>query len=412
MKLSKDATSVLVATFSPWKKGKRLPINGNVEPLRDFFVPKVRRFTLIDQIYPGSDEIMPRIEVYEGKKQYFYRSSWWCYLLYPFLRIVNTKNSGETHISYKLRDFFSVVDWGMREAKPVDLFIGLESINGLAGIVLRGLGKVKKVIYYVSDYSPRRYASRWLNAIYLWLDRFCAMNADYIWDVSPAMQPARISVGLDPKKSAPVLIVPNALYPKQIRQAFENEVQTYSMVFMGTLGIMNGPDIAIEAVPLVRQKYPKATLHIVGGNATDLKRLYALVKRLRLEKSVKFYGFIDDREKISSLIRRFSVALAPYPHIPWSARLYGDATKIRAYLAAGLPVVTTSVPPLGKEAASFGAALVVDDTPQAIAEAVIRIFSDTTLDAAMRKGAIAFAKNNTWENEFQKVMKQMKDLAE
>ncbi len=412
MKLLKDATYVLVATFSPWKNGKRLPINGNVEPLRDFFVPKVRRFTLIDQIYPGSDEIMPRIEVYERKKQYFYRSSWWLYLLYPFLRVVNTINPGETHISYKLRDFFSVVDWGLRETKPADLFIGLESINGLAGIVLRGLGKVKKVIYYVSDYSPRRYENRWFNAIYLWLDRFCSMHADYVWDVSVAMQPARISVGLDPKKSAPVLVVPNALYPKQIHQVSKNEVQPYSMVFMGTLGIMNGPDIAIEAVPFILKKYPTAMLYIVGGNVLDLERLSALVKRLKLGGNIQFYGFIDDREKISSIIRRFSVALAPYPHIPWSARLYGDATKIRAYLAAGLPVVTTSVPPLGKVAAVQGAAIIADDTPQAIAAAVIRIFSDTQLYAKMRTRAIAFAKDNTWENEFQKAIKQMEDLVE
>lgn len=407
MKLSKDATSVLVATFSPWKNEKRLPINGNVEPLRDFFVPKVFRFTLIDQIYPGSDEIMPRIEVYEGKTQYLYRSSWWLYLLYPFLRVINTTNPGKTHISYKLRDFFSVVDWGLREGKPADLFIGLESINGLAGIVLRGLGKVRKVIYYVSDYSPRRYENRWFNALYLWLDRFCARHADYIWDVSSAMQPARISVGLDQKKSAPVLVVPNALYPKQISQAPKNEVQPYSMVFMGTLGIINGPDIAIEAVPFVRQKYPGAMLHIVGGNATDLKRLYVLVKRLKLGENVQFYGFIDDREKISSIIRRFSVALAPYPHIPWSARLYGDATKIRAYTAAGLPVVTTDVPPLGKEVAKAGGALIVGDDPKAIAAGVVRIFSEPTLYESMRRKALLFAKHNTWENEFTKAFRLM-----
>lgn len=404
MKLSKDKTSVLVATFSPWIDGKRLPINGNVEPLCDFFVPKVRYFVLIDQTYPGSDEVMPRIEVYKKTTKLLRRSSWWMYLLYPILKIVNTKDPGVTHISYKLRDFFSVLDWGIRDRTVFDLSIGLESVNAIAGIVLRRLGKVKKVIYYVSDYSPLRYGKTWFNTIYLWLDRYVAMHADMIWDVSPAMQPARISAGLEPSKSAPVTIVPNALYPNQIHQLPVKEIEPYSLVFMGTLGTINGPDLAIEAMPLILQSYPQTVLHIVGGNPIDLRRLFALVKRLKLNRKVVFHGFIDDRAKISSLIRTFSIALAPYPHIPGSARLYGDATKIRAYIAAGLPVVTTDVPPLGKEVAKAGAALIVGDTPKAIAAGVIRIFSKPALYGSMRKRALLFAKHNTWENEFAKAI--------
>ena len=44
---------VLIATFSPWKNGVRLPINGNLEPMRDYFVPRVKKVVLIDQVYPG-----------------------------------------------------------------------------------------------------------------------------------------------------------------------------------------------------------------------------------------------------------------------------------------------------------------------------------------------------------------------
>lgn len=407
MKVLKKDSTVLIASFSPWKKGKRLPINGNIEPMIHFFTPKVKKTVLIDQPYPGSDFVMPRIERYEGKKFLLGTSSWWLYLLQPFLKLTN--NDG-THISFKIRDLLSVIDEGIKEKKGFDFFIGFEAINALGGIVLRKLGKVHCVIYYVSDYSPKRYKQQWFNNVYLWLDRYCAKHADVIWDVSQAMQPARIAVGLNPKQSAPVLHVPNALYPKQIASAAKKDIIPYSLVFMGTLGEENGPDIAIAALPRILKKFPQTKLHIVGGGERDIERLKKKVDLLKVKEKVIFHGFVSDREQVSNAIRNYAIALAPYKYIEGSARLYGDATKIRAYLAAGLPTITTTVPPLGKEAEKYGAAIIVQDTEEAIAKAVMLLFTDEKRYLAMRKNAMGFAKNNTWENEYNKAFSQMKTL--
>ena len=403
-------TSVLIATFSVWKKEKRTSLNGNVEPLLDFFVPKVKKTVLIDQPYPGSDMLMPRIEVYEkGKKSAIFRSSALLYLLYPFLKIVNYH---DTHPSFKIRDFFSVIDWCLRDSTVFDYFIGLEAVNAMAGIFLRKFGKIKKVIYYVSDYSPQRFRIGIINTLYLWLDRFCASHADFIWDVSKAMQPARIKAGLEEKKSARALHVPNALYPVQIKTESMSKIVPFSLVFMGTLGVENGPDIAVEALPIVLRKFPKTILHIIGGGKEDVDRLQKLAEKLKLKEKVVLHGFIANREKVSEAIRIFYVALAPYPFIEGSPRLYGDATKIRAYLAAGLPVITTHIPPLGKEAAEKGAAILVGDNSEAFAKAIIQVFSTRNLYLRLRKNAIRFAKNNTWENEFAKAFEDMERIAQ
>lgn len=403
-----DAYSkVLIATFSPWKNGKRLPINGNLEPMRDYFIPKVRKTVIIDQVYPGSDFVMPHVETYlQSKLMHTSRVSWWLYFLWPFLALNNT---GATHIIFKLRDYLSVVDVGAREKNPFDIFIGFEAINALAGVTLRRFGKVKKVIYYVSDYSPHRYNVRWFNSLYLWLDRQAAIHADVIWDVSPAMQPARITAGLDRHKSAPVIVVPNALYPGQIQFADQRRMKKNSLVFMGTLGEENGPDIAIKALPTVRKKFPDATLHIIGGGS-DERRLRRLTKTLHLERSVVFHGFITDRNKVSIAIRKYKVALAPYKHIFGSARLYGDATKIRVYMAAGLPTVTTRVPPLGKIVAKSGAAIIVNDDPEQLAHAICIVLSEHKRYASMRQAAMRFARDNTWEKEYTKALKSLQTV--
>lgn len=402
----KNISSVLIATFSPWNNGKRGPTNGMVEPLISFFVPKNSQVTLIDQPYPGSDRIFPMVEIYKKGKLIKKTNSFVCtMLLYPILFLQNTS---ATRISFKLRDFFSILEWVILTRKHYDLFIGLESINTLAGIFLRKLGFISTVIYYVSDYSPIRYSSPLLNKIYLWLDRLCAKHADFIWDVSKTMMPARIKAGLSKSKAAPVIHVPNAIFPSQIRVVAASKLVPYSLAFAGTTGPENGLDLAIEALAIARKKIPQLTLHIVGGGRKeDDIRITTLIEQLHLTKNIRNHGFINNLSKLSDVLSMFMVGLAPYRAIPNSVRWYADATKMRLYFANGLPVITTQVPPLGKEAKEKGCAVVVNDTKEGLAKAIIDILADEKRYQTYRKAAILFAKNNTWENTYQSAVDQM-----
>ncbi len=403
--LLEDKT-VLFVSFSKWINGSRMPTNGSIEPMRDFLVPRVKKFVLIDQAHPGSDEVMPKIEVYSRNNKNFksYKSSKILYLLKPLL---NKFNKSTTQPIFKIRDFLSVIDWSLRDKTSFDYCICLESINTLAAIFLRKIRRVKVVVYYVSDYSPNRYPSKWFNTVYLLLDRFCAMHADYIWDVSKAMQPARISVGLNSNKSASVIHVPNGLYPDQIKANPVSKIENHSMVYMGTLGRENGPDVAILALDLVLKKFPDAKLHMIGGTEQDFEWLRKIVQKKGLKESVYVHGFVEKSSDMSDLIKNCTVGLAPYRDIPGSLRYYADAGKIRVYAAAGISIVSSQVPPLGIDAADRGAALRVHDDPKSFADAVMNIFSDKKLYLRLRKNAMEFAKHNTWENSFAGAFRQM-----
>ncbi len=406
--LKSSVSSILIATFSPRKNNVRASTNGMIGPLLFYFLPRVKNLTLIDQPYPGSDIIVPRVEKYQNKRLVsLTKANFFAFFLMPLLIL---QNKPGTRVFFKVRDFLSVLEVGLKSLKTFDLFIGLESINTLAGIILRKLGRVKKVSYYVSDYSPIRYSPKIFNDLYLWLDRFCAMHADFIWDVSPAIQEARLKVGLDVKKSAPVIPIPNALYKEQINSVDVKKRYLHSAVFVGTLGLDNGPDIAVKAFKHVVKKIPSAKFHIIGGGGEGFEEKYlkGLVKRYNLSKNVLFYGFVQDQKKLSNIIMHFQIALAPYKMNPRSIRLYGDATKIRLYLAAGLPVITTNVPPLGRLVAKKGAAIIVEDNEKALANAIIDIFKDSKKRFSITKNAIAFAKNNTWENTYSTALKLMK----
>jgi glycosyltransferase involved in cell wall biosynthesis len=396
-----NSSKILFATFSPWVNGKRLPTNGSVEPLRNFLTERIHKLVLIDQVTPGSDFVIPRIEVFEKNHvMKLMKPSLLILLLQPFLKHRNIP--GKTYIFYKIRDFLTVLDWGIKSKDRYDFFIGLESINTIAALVLKKLGIVKKVIYYVSDYSPKRYPDGWFNSIYLWLDRLSASHSDYIWDVSKAIQPARIACGLNPSKSAIVIHVPNGVYPKQIGQEKMKNILPHSLIYMGTLGLENGPDLIISALPVLKKTYTDLQLDIIGGSLADINKLKLLAKKLGVAKHVVFHGVIPNSVTMSKIIRKRSIALATYRNIPGSPRYFGDAGKIRAYCASGLPVITTDVPPLGKEIVDFGAGLMIKDNITDLTKAVNTLFSNKRLFMKMRKKSLEFARTNTWNNEFLK----------
>lgn len=398
---------IFIATFAVWAKGKRTPINGMIEPLLSFFLPRAGRIDLIDGPHPGSDQLITRIEIYQKGRRRKSLTAKSSLPLYPILKLRNVTG---TRISFKVRDFLAVLEWAIRSKQRYQLFIGLESVYTLAGIILKKLGLVETAVYYVSDYSPHRYPQKWFNQIYLWLDRFCATQSDFIWDVSKAMHPARIKAGLDPKKSAPVIHVPNALFPQQISYLPLRELKSNTLVYAGTFGKENGVDLGIKAIPLIKRKISNIQLHIYGGDGPDEKKLKKLVEKLNLQKSVLFHGLILDLVKLSKLIQKFQIGIAPYLAIPGSHRWYADATKLRLYLATGLPVVTTPVPPLGKEIAQAGAAVVTKDNPQDFAKAVIKLLKDKNLYRKMRRAAKKYIKNNTWENTYTNALKAMEML--
>lgn len=397
---------ILIATFSVWEKNRRTAISGMIEPLLSYFLPKGYEIDLIDGLHPGSSDVVTKIEQYKNKNLIKKTTSYTSKVLYLLL---NAYNTNATQVIFKIRDFFSVLEWGIRSRKKYDLFIGMESAYTIAGIFLRKIGIVKSVIYYVSDYSPKRYSQNWFNAIYVFLDKFCAQHSNYIWDVSPAMQRGRKQAGLEPDKSAPVIIVPNALFPKQISTCPMNKQIPHSLVFAGTLGLENGSDIAIKAVAKLVKKYPDISLHVFGGNEQGKETfLKKMAEDLEIKNYIFFHGFINNAEELSRKINRYMIGLAPYKVQENSVRAFGDATKLRLYMGAGIPTITTSVPPLGKEIAEKGAALITEDNEAEFAESIIKLF-DRKIYLPMREKAILFGKNNTWENTYKAAMEKSKE---
>lgn len=399
-------SKILIATFSPWKNGKRLPTNGMVEPFVDYFSKRFGEFILIDQPHPGSDIVLPIIAEYKrGKLIKTYKNSWFIKMFTP---ILFWTNAHKTQILFKLRDFISVLDFVFRNKTKFDLYIGFESINALAGIVLKKFGKIDKVVYYVSDFSPKRYPIKWFNNLYLLLDKLATTYADATWNVSMAMSEARKKLGHNMDKISPQILAPNAFFKKQIKYLPFSKVTPFSIVYAGSMGPENGPDLAIKTLAKVVKKYPKVILTLIGGGTkAEEEKLKNLIDKLGVNKNVNYIGFVQTNEEMYQIIRKHMISIAPYRAIPNSVRWYADAVKIRTSLACGLPVITTQVPPNGKLILDARAGVVTKDNVNDLAKSITNIFSNKKLYLQMRKNAINSARENTWENSYTSALKKM-----
>jgi len=89
------------------------------------------------------------------------------------------------------------------------------------------------------------------------------------------------------------------------------------------------------------------------------------------------------------------------------------SNKIFEYAAAGLPVIMSDIPEHQylNNKYDFGIIL-VNNTPEALADAIIKIYSDQLLYKRFRNNAITMSRELNWENEFGKLIKKYKELGE
>ena len=157
------------------------------------------------------------------------------------------------------------------------------------------------------------------------------------------------------------------------------------IVFVG--GFQHVPNIdsvlyfVSEVMPILRRDLPGVRFHVVGSKPPpEIKALAA--------DDVKIVGFVDD---LKPLLDQMRVSVAP---VRYGAGVKG---KIGTAMAAGLPVVATSV---GAEGMSLthGANVLVADDAEGLAAAVVRLYQDETLWNKISREGIEFA-DATWGAE-------------
>lgn len=299
-------------------------------------------------------------------------------------------------ISY-IKDIILNIVWCHKSGKRWDLYIGSNNLNAFSGIVLKWLGKVDKIIYYVIDYNPKRFENKLLNKIYHFLDQFCVRHCDETWNLSSRMEPARqkyFSFTGGYQK-----VIPVGIWFDRIKRLDYSEIEKYKLVFMGHILKKQGAQYVLDAIPLIVKKIPDFKFLVIGAG-DYLNVLKQKTKSLGIEKFVQFTGYIKKHEEIENMLVRCAIAIALYEKKDEGGNLsfthFADPAKIKSYLASGLPVLLTDVPHNAKEIEKNKCGIIINYNKDQIANAVINLMQNENKLKEYKKNAVNYAKQFDW----------------
>lgn len=302
----------------------------------------------------------------------------------------NAKRSKTNIFISSFYDFFLTLFWTIKNGHN-DLFIGVDNLNTLPGVILKKLGLVKKVVYYTIDYFPTRFENELLNSVYHLIDKICVANSDETWNVSSAMVSARKDKNnmrgeeYSRQYTAPI----GVWYDSAPRKAFA-DINKKKIIFVGHLLPHMGVDLVVSAMPQILKTIPDARLEIIGGGQQE-GRLKKLAKKLKVEKNIKFWGWIRDRKKLEEIMSDGAIGLATFNTQILDEKVKNaDPGKIKDYMLLGMPVIVTGAISNSEQLEKSGAALVIDYDISELTRAVVQLLSSQALLRKYRENALKY----------------------
>lgn len=272
----------------------------------------------------------------------------------------------------------------------VDAWFGFNPLACARGLVARRQRRARQVVLWSVDFVPDRFGSGTLpTRVYDRLDRLSCMRANARVELSETARSARDRRHHLPPGSAPAFVVPMGAWIDRVPTTPPDGFRRRRLVFLGHLVERQGVGTLLAALSTLDD----VAADVIGTGPLE-QELREQAKRAALD--ITFHGYVADHRKVEQLLSRSSVAVAPYAQTAQTFTRYADPGKLKAYLAAGLPVVLTDVPPNARELESEAGAEVVADDPAALAAAIGRALASPAAWQARRESALAYARRFDW----------------
>lgn len=278
----------------------------------------------------------------------------------------------------------------------VDAWFGFNPLACARGLLARRQGRARLAVLWSVDFVPDRFgAGSPATRFYDRLDRLCSLRADARIELSEQALEARARRHDLPPGAAPAFVVPMGSWLDRVQTTPPDGVAHRRAVYLGHLVPRQGVEMLLEALALLRARGEALAADVVGTGPLEVT-LRARAHELGLDDLVTFHGFVPDHRDVERILAGASVAVAPYVPTEDSFTRFADPGKLKAYTAAGLPIVLTDVPPNANELASAAGAEVADYDAVAIAAALARAHSSAPHWRERREAALAYARRFDW----------------
>ena len=304
-----------------------------------------------------------------------------------------------------LKDILVTFFFFLKFRSRFHVYVGVDPLNAFVGLLLKRLGFVNVVIFYVIDYVPVRFRNSVLNNLYHSIDQVCVCHANYTWNLTSAMADARERRGIN-KKETHQMVVPTGTHFEKNKQLPFDKIDRTRIAFLSHLRECQGIELILEALPEIVKEVPSAKLTVIGTGPLE-EYFKAEVKRRDLEGNVEFFGYIENHDEIEKIIAKCGVGLAPYVPVSNSFTWYADPGKPKVYLGCGVPVIITKVPEIAYEISKHGAGIAIKYDKTELTTAIVKLFKNEALHRQFRRNALDFASKNTWNKIFLRAFNQL-----
>jgi glycosyltransferase involved in cell wall biosynthesis len=332
------------------------------------------------------------IEKWRGRELLSRRRSWFRFYQPQLLSFV--------------KDFIWLTTTGWFYVVGSDFVLATNNLMGLAALILRKFGVVKRFTYLVIDYSPRRFQQNWVESVYVYLDRLIAENADSVWTMSKAMLDGREKDGRLDLAKVTYRIAPVG---NNSHLTFAHGDVPYNknhLVYVGNPNAKNvRADLLLEVAAKIAAKTSDFQLIFVGPGETA--HLEQRARELGIERNVEFKGLIPDMLELERFLASCGVGLAPYdPGLADNFSKFADPAKIKTYLGSSLPVITTDVPEIAREVERRGAGFIAGFSPEKFAEKIFSLWSSDSAYVSARQAALVMGNEFAWPKIFDRLMRE------
>lgn len=195
-------------------------------------------------------------------------------------------------------------------------------------------------------------------------------------------------------------IISPAISPKFVPAP--NKKSSPLIINIGRIKKYKSLDILLFAMQDVISEVQSARLLIVGAG-DYLRDLISLSKKLKLEKSVNFTGFVSEEKKIE-LLQSATLLVNPSPKEGWGI------TVIEAN-ACGTPVIASNSPGLRDSVVDGETGFLVEHgNVKELAHRIIQVLKDKKLRDTLSQNAVKWASKFSWDDSAQKMLKLMQSI--
>jgi glycosyltransferase involved in cell wall biosynthesis len=207
------------------------------------------------------------------------------------------------------------------------------------------------------------------------LGRHALRSAGKVIALSKSLAGAAAAQGVDPKK---ITVIPNGV---DVKLFAPNGVPRESVVlFAGSLIQRKGIRTLIEAMALVRRRYPAYKLVLIG-EGPQREELESLAGSTGQSASIRFAGNLAPAE-VARWMRRSDLFVLP-------SLEEGQGVAMLEALASGTPCVASNIGGIPDVLSSEWGALVPPGDPQALAAAILELLGHADRRREMGKEAAA-----------------------